>query len=167
MTALAIERLLTERRSQFLAKWLASAGHKGREHTRSEAAGWANPLPAIVEEAYAEVYDRLCMPPTAPGPALARLMRLRALDGPDVTQAVAFLATLKTLLREDMAPLPEQPTVLADLETRIDALAEEAARDFAASRQLLVELRQREPLLRTAKLAERLQRRPAAERMEP
>lgn len=162
-----MEKLLTERRSQFLAKWLALAGRAGQEHTPSEAASWANPLPAILQEAYAEVYDGLCGPAPSAGPALTRLMRLRALDGPEVAQALAFLSTLKTLLREDLAPLRESPEALADIDARIEVLAAEAARHFAASRQLLAELRQRESVLRTAKLAERLQRRPTAERTGP
>jgi hypothetical protein len=167
VTALPIEKLLTERRSQFLAQWLASAGLAGREYTSSGTAALANPVPVILQDAYAEVYDCLCGPSLSTGPALARLMRLRALDGPEVEKALAFLSTLKALLHENMAPLLENPAALTDLDARIETLAAEAARHFAASCQLLIELRQREVLLRTAKLAERLRRRPTAERTGP
>ena len=168
MTALPIEKLLTERRSQLLAKWLASAGHAGMKHTASGSIDWANPLPAIIEEAYSEVYDNLCGPvPSTGAPALERLMRLRALDGPEVTQPLAFLSTLKALLHEELAPLGGSSVALADLDTRIEVFVAEAARHFHSSRQLLGELRRRESVLRTAKLTERLQRRPAAERTGP
>jgi hypothetical protein len=158
-----IEQILTERRSYLLPRWhdLVVAARPGRGGTLGARAelSFSNPTATILKDALAEVYDRLASGShAASGRALDRLMRLRALDRPELSEAVAFLAVLHQMLRHELAPVLEDPGELSAIEARIAALTTEAAAGLSAARQLLADLRVRESDRRTAKLTERFGR---------
>lgn len=169
---MAIERIVTERRSSLIARWLDAglAGWPDRlgRCARGTSDPFSNPVRAIIYEALADVLDQVCQSsPPCPSPPLDRLMRLRALDTQNVSDAVAFLGALKPLVREEIGSQEQGPAEISRIEARIDAVTKLASDRFLAGRQLMVELRRRELGRRTAKLVERLERKGGELETEP
>jgi hypothetical protein len=167
-----IERILTERRSRIISRWLevASAGYpdQPRGGSRSESDQFSNPVKWIIRDALEDIVDNLCgSSPVTDSPPLDRLMRLKALSSPDVSEAVAFLGALRPLVVEESGSNKLGPEDMSRIEARIDAVTKLASDRFQAARQHLTELRRREVARRTAKLVERLQRTRGEREIEP
>ena len=159
-----MDQTLVERRSGIVSRWLDIVLSRYPESTRSllrrgGSEPFANPVASRLDEALDGVYARLCGAPlsTALEP-LDRLMRLRALDGPNVSDAVSFLDPLRALVRTELLAASCDPVDIASVEARIDELAERAADRFANARQALTAIRDRERQDSSARLVDRLQR---------
>ena len=122
----------------------------------------------MIAEALEAVLVAVCQEePVTDSPPLDRLMRLRALSSMDVSEAVAFLGALKSLLVEELSADKVEPADISRIEARIDAVTKLASDRFRAGRQHLTELKRREVARRTAKLVERLQRTRGEREIEP
>ena len=122
----------------------------------------------MLRDALEDVLLSLCSSsPVMESPPLDRLMRLRALSMPEVSEAVAFLGALKPLVIEELGAEKPSPEDMSRIEARIDAVTKLASDRFEAGRQHLTELRRREVARRTAKLVERLQRTRGEREIEP
>jgi hypothetical protein len=91
-------------------------------------------------------------------PAIERLMRLLVLQGPEVSGAVSFLDDLRPMLHAELAKHPLSPELISEIDLRLDAFKQLASELFAASRQLLGDLRARETKCRTAVVGARMGR---------
>jgi hypothetical protein len=158
-----MDQTLVERRSHILSRWLDVVLRRYPEQTRVALArpadAFANPMASIIVEGLGAVLDCVSGAPSATVEApLDRLMRLWALEGPDVSDALSFLKALKGLLRAELSGGSGALMDLAATEARIDELAARAAECFAVARRALVEIRTREQDYGRATLRERLQR---------
>ncbi|MBN1608379.1 MAG: RsbRD N-terminal domain-containing protein [Polyangiaceae bacterium] len=165
-----MDQTLVERRSHILSKWLDAVLSRYPEQTRGALArpadALANPMGAIIVEGLGAVLDCVSgAPSTTVEEPLDRLMRLWALDGPEVSHALGFLEALKGLLCAELSGVPGEGLAVA--EARIDELAARAAERFAAARRALVEIRTREQEHGRATLLERLQRERQDRRKQP
>jgi hypothetical protein len=158
-----IEQVLTDRRSDIVSRWQSGVALADGKRTLglrgAHADPFGNPVRWIWTEAIEDIYSQLCQRPAVQAsPATERLMRLAALRGPDVSQAVSFLDYLTTLLKTELAQHPASPELLSALDCRIQAFKQLATELFEASRQLLQNLRTRETQWRTAAFAARVGR---------
>jgi hypothetical protein len=163
VTALTIDQTLVERRSGIVSRWfdIVLSGHpeSARSLLKRGSEPFVNPMASIVEEALEAVYAHICgAPPGALSQPLDRLMRLRALDGPDVSDALSFLEPLRALVRAELSAASCDPVDIASVEARVDDVAGRAADRFADARRALAAIRDRERQDGSARLIERLER---------
>jgi hypothetical protein len=172
VAAVTMDQTLVERRSHILSRWLDVVLSRYPEQTRIALArpadAFTNPMATIIVEGLGAVLDCVSgAPPATVEEPLDRLMRLQALEGPEVSDALSFLKALKGLLRAELSGVPGAPVDLAAAEAHIDELAARAAECFAVARRALVEIRTREQEYGRATLLERLQRERQDRRKQP
>ncbi len=147
---MALMEFLCNERDAVLERWhrrvletypAETAGFIGQ---RSEP--FANPVGETLSKELPVVYDALL---GAAGPARAArsledLVRLRAVQDFSPSQAIGFVFTLKSVIRELLAGVQSGAELLEEwpeAETRIDALALSAFDAYAANRERMCDIR--------------------------
>jgi len=121
---------------------------------------FANPVGFTLTQSLEKLYDAVVsgVDPEQVAPALNDIVRIRAVQNFSPSQAVAFVFTLKKVVREafqDESRLPEIQEGLQDLETRVDQLALVAFDQFMGCREKLYDLKTNELHRQTYRLLQR------------
>lgn len=157
--------VLTRRREQVLDRWrdllLGGYPEEAARFFRGERDGFRNPVGHAVTHATATIVDGLLQgqPPADVAGALEAIVRIRAVQQFSAGEAVSFVLLLKRAVRETLGVPPADEATwraLADVESRIDALALSAFEIYAGCRERIHEIRVREAQRRAAVLFERL-----------
>lgn len=157
--------LLQRHRPQLLDRWrtlvLDSYPEEAARFFRREQDSFRNPVGRTVMLATATVLDGVLLghPASDVAEALEAIVRIRAVQQFSAAEAVAFVFLLKRAIREELAGTSSGDVpwrALADLESRIDALALSAFEIYIGCRERIYEIRLNEARRRTATLFERL-----------
>jgi len=158
---MSIPELLSQRRSDVLARWrelVASADPRPSLRPRGEDP-FHDPVGMALRRATEAVYDEVAggRGGTAGGEPLEALIKIRAVQGMSAARAVGFLLDLRRVLVEVCGTqLEAEPAAArAELDARIDAVALAAFDVYVGCRQRLSDVRVRETASRYHLLLER------------
>jgi hypothetical protein len=152
---MSLKNVLRERKEALLGRWLervlAGYPERGRDFFGSEKDPFRNPVGTTLRSELAILLETVCGGDEQAGrDALARLIRLRAVQGFPGGGAIAFLIDLKGILREDV---PEADIAeLAVIFEQIDAMLLQAVDVLLACRERVWEIRAREARARVHSL---------------
>ena len=152
---------LQTHRSEALDRWrgfvLASYPEEAARFFRKEKDRFKNPVGQSIHRATETIFDGVLLGRSTEGvpEALESLVRIRAVQDFAPSEAVAFVFLLKRAVREVLPEASGDAAVLADLESRVDALALAAFETYTRCREELFEIRLRASQRRVAVLLER------------
>lgn len=128
---------------------------------------FANPIGYSISNGIEAIYDQLstAMNPAELNSALDEVIRVRAVQDFTASQAVAFVFSLKTVIRDVLgersdAQKPELTADLAEIDARIDKMAMLAFDVYMERREKFHEIRASEIKKSSIRLFERLNNRP-------
>jgi len=147
---MALVELLSKERDAILKRWhervieTYPAETAGFLAQRSEP--FANPVGATLSKELPVVYQALlgAADPTRTAQSLDDLVRLRAVENFSPSQAIGFIFTLKSVIRELLGDALSAPELIEEwpgVEARIDSLALSAFDAYAANRERMCEIR--------------------------
>jgi hypothetical protein len=163
---MSVPERLVERRAEVLARWrnlVLGSGDPAAPRLPLAADPFHAPVPAAVTRATEAIVDLLA---GAGGlerasASLDELVRIRAVQDLEASDAVSFILDLRRVLRDVLGgALDREPAARDALDARIDALTLQAFDSFVTWRERVYQLRAREAvassylLLRRARLME-------------
>ena len=165
--AAVLRDVLLPHRSEVLDRWrglvLDSYPEEAARFFRREKDRFKNPVGQSIHRATGTILDGALLGRDAEGvpEALESLVRIRAVQDFSPSEAVAFVFQLKRAVREVLEKAPEEAppaAALADLESRVDALALSAFETYTRCREELFEIRLRASKRRVAVMLDRFER---------
>lgn len=161
-----LEKFLTQKKASILKKWFDSIIDTYPAETakilKREKNQFANPVGHTIYHGMEALYQELIqgINPETISPFLDKIVRIRAIQDFAPSRAIAFVFTLKTVVRSEMEEVeaPEERLSADDLlsfDARIDHLALLAFDVYMQCREQLYELRVNEVKNRTHRLLQR------------
>jgi len=161
-----LEKFLTQNKSSILKKWFNSILDTYPAETanmlKKEKNQFANPVGSTIYQGMDGLYQELIkgIDPETISPFLDRIIRIRAIQDFSPSRAIAFVFTLKDLVRAQMEGADTRQDALSTsdmalFETRIDQLALIAFDIYMQCREQLYEIRVDEVKNRSHRLLQR------------
>ncbi len=147
---MGLNETLAAKRGTVLERWfqavLATYPAETARFLASGADPFANPVGHTVRDGLARLYDRFATdtPASELSAAIDGIMRIRAVQEFAPSSAVAFVYTLRTILREELADVALDSSGQAALENGVDRLALVAFDVYMQCREKIFEIRVRE-----------------------
>lgn len=161
---MALRETLTERKGAVLRRWLDLIVDTYPDETakflKSQKDPFANPVGQTIRRGIQAILDGLLSGDQSSdvSPFLDDIVRVRAVQDLSPSQAVGFVLSLKSAIREVLGRELEGDPAIDDLfalETRIDALALQAFDIYVKCREQVYQLKANELRNRTVRLLER------------
>lgn len=166
---MGLREILAQERELILEKWLegilGTYPGEGGAFLRSERDRFKNPVGHTLREEMRVLLSSLLeeVPRERVTAALENILKIRAVQDFPPAQAVAFVFTLKEIVRETSGDgAPGVSAEFLDLESRIDAMALAAFDQYMACRERIFDVRMHEVKRRSTQLLERFNRRRGA-----
>lgn len=159
-----IEDLVREHKESILKKWFQHVVKTYPDETakflQREKDPFDNPVGSNILTGTEEIFDQLTSGDTmrAVTPFLERMIKIRAIQDFRPSQAVAFVLTLKGIIREELGGEIQKKDILPQMlafEDRIDSLALLVFDAYMESREKVYALRAQEAKARVAGLLKR------------
>ena len=148
-----IEELLTEKKKTIIQKWIDQVldSYSSPGFFKKQKDRFANPIGATVSDGLQEIYTILLEGRELAEAArhLEYIIKIRAVQDFNPSQAVAFVYQLKNIVRDEVAKVKDQDQLLdglAKLDTRIDQVALMAFDFYMNCRERLHQIRVNEIL---------------------
>jgi hypothetical protein len=139
----ALEDRLRQQQDVILNDWFQHMADGHSEETTAflvkQSDRFANPVAHAFREAMRAIYQALVDGREADRNALGYAMKLKAVQGRDPSDAIAFIGLLKEIFRKMPAGFISENERM-DLESRIDKIASAASEMFVANRGKIAEL---------------------------
>jgi len=148
-----LEQLLSQKRPGILSKWvnLALETYPVDAHRflKKQKDRFANPVGTTIEREIKSLYEELLqdIDPERVSPILDRIVRIRAVQEFSPSQAVAFIFSLKYIVRRELERELRENQLLGDLpgfEARVDEVGLLAFDIYMKCREKLYEIRANE-----------------------
>jgi hypothetical protein len=145
-----LKDLLSEKRSRLIKKWrdllMETYPEDTRRFLKKEKDPFANPVGHVISKDVEIVYDELVEGELSERmvSSLDNILRIRAVQDLQPSQALAFVIQLKALIREELegrTPLNGESGELQALDRRIDDMALLAFDVYSRCRQKIYEIR--------------------------
>jgi hypothetical protein len=161
---MSLEKLLTERKSAILNRWfdlsLESYPEETARFLKNKKNRFANPVGYILSQEMEPILNGLFKGTDLDKmqPFLDNIIRIRAVQDFSPSQAMAFIFSLKQVIREEMDREIRENRIgqgLLELESRIDTLALLSFDIFMKCREKIYDLKANEVKNRTVRLLKR------------
>ena len=160
-----LDNLLSTNRDAIIKGWIQQIleiyPQDSTRFLKGEKDRFANPVGQTFQRVIPEIYDAFVAEDQQSAvPALLELVRIRAVQEPSPSRALAFVLTLKQVVRQQLSgDAQPEAAALEALDQRVDSLLLTACDLFMQCREKIYEIRVNEAKKRTAILLERWNRR--------